>query len=289
MGGMAAGPFGNPNRGPVDPSIKIEGQWDRALALERTNWCFLNEMRPRNRSIMWFACDSPHGSVFLPFYASATSGAPESYHSHEGTMSKFSRKVAWWAYNFVNQYSEINFQAINGDVRSKVAELEDEAQHRILLWEAEADKLIAARPGEAGEAAAMELLTARSNAFAEEVLARWWNFSEELITKFGRHVVTYNDSVGGMYPGQVLPAWWLSSPEVGYTTWQVTGPFHGILINAAAVAAAASAFATSPSSTLVASFAAMMVAVAATSYQLGRRRGRHDLDRGDRAYYSLPA
>merc|ERR1712008_606516 len=150
MGGMAAGPFGNPNRGPVDPSIKIEGQWDRALALERTNWCFLNEMRPRNRSIMWFACDSPHGSVFLPFYASATSGAPESYHSHEGTMSKFSRKVAWWAYNFVNQYSEINFQAINGDVRSKVAELQDEAQNRILLWEAEADKLIAARPGQAG-------------------------------------------------------------------------------------------------------------------------------------------
>merc|ERR1712050_339652 len=189
---MAAGPFGNPNRGPVDLSVKFHGQWERALAMERTNWCFLNEMRPHNRSIMWFAYDSPHGSVFLPFYASATSGAPESYHSHEGSMAKFSRKVAWWAYNFINQYSEINFQAINGDVRSKVAELEDEAQHRIVLWEAEADKLIAARPGEAGEAAAMELLTARSNAFAEEVLGRWWDFSEELIAKFGRHVVTHN-------------------------------------------------------------------------------------------------
>merc|ERR1719362_1143104 len=261
--------------------------------MERTNWCFLNEMRPHNRSIMWFAYDSPHGSVFLPFYASATAGAPESYHSHEGSMSKFSRKVAWWAYNFINQYSEINFQAINSEVRAKVAELEDEAQRRISSWEAEADEMIAAQPGEAGEAAAMELLTARSNAFAEEVLARWWNFAEELISTFGRHVVTRNESMGGVtFGGQVLPGWWLSSPEVGYTTWEATGPFHGILINAATVAKTASALATSPSSTLAASFAATMVAVAAvatTSYQLGRWRGRQDLDRGDRAYYSLPA
>jgi len=173
-------------------------------------------------------------------------------------------------------------------VRSKVAELEDEAQHRILLWEAEADRLIATQPGEAGEVAAMELLTARSNSFAEEVLTRWWDFSEELIAKFGRHAVTHNDTMGGQH-GQFLPAWWLSSPEVGYTTWRATGPFHGILINAASIATTASAFAASPSSTLVASFAAVVVAVATTSYQLGRWRGRHDLDRGDRAYYSMPA
>merc|ERR1711953_624626 len=97
--------------------------------------------------------------------------------------------------NFINQYSEINFQALNGKVRSKVPELEDEAQHRILSWEAQADKLIAAQPGEAGEAAAMELLTARSNAFAEEVVAQWWDFADELVSTFGRHVVTKNESV----------------------------------------------------------------------------------------------
>jgi len=122
---------------------------------------------------MWFAYDAPHGSIFLPFYAAATAGAPESYHSHEGSMANYSKKVAWWAYNFINQYSEINFQAINADVRKKVNEFENEAEHRIVSWEAEADKLIAAKPGEAGETEAMELLTARSNQFAEEVLAKW--------------------------------------------------------------------------------------------------------------------
>jgi len=285
--GVAAGPFGNPNRGGGGGpggdgwghSAKHLGHFERALAMERTNWCFLNEFRPQNRSIMWFAWDSPHGSVFLPFYASATAGAPESYHSHEGHMSKFSRKVAWWAYNWINQYSEINFQAINSEVRSKVTEVEDEAQHRILLWEAEADKLIAAQPGEGGKVAAMELLTARSNAFAEEVLARWWDFSEELMSRFGRHVVTRNESVGGVYfGGQRLPDWWLNSPEVGYIVPQLAAP----------VAAAASPLVTSPSSTLVVSFAGTMVAVA-TAYQLGRWHGRQDLDRGDRGYYSLPA
>merc|ERR1712038_1026600 len=185
-------------------------------------------MGPHNRSIMWFAYDAPHGSVFLPFYAAATAGAPESYHSHEGTMSNFSKKVAWWAYNFINQYSEINWQLINGDVRKKVNEFEDEAERRIVSWEAEADKLIAAKPGEPGEMEAMELLTARSNQFAEEVLAKWWKFSEELISKYGRHVVTNSAAIDGVdAQGQQFPAWWLKSPDVGFSTWSPSGSNHG--------------------------------------------------------------
>lgn len=228
--GVAAGPFGNPNRGAGDPAV--EGWFERAISTERTNWAFLNEARPHNRSIMWFAYDAPHGSIFLPFYAAATAGAPESYHSHEGTMSKYSKKVAWWAYNFINTYSEINFQLINTDVRRKANEFEDEAERRIVLWEAEADKLIAAKPGALGEMEAMDLLTARSNQFAEEVLAGWWEFSEDVVSKYGRHVVTHNESVTGVDRlGTLLPAWWLRSPEVGFSTWSPSGPYHGALLN----------------------------------------------------------
>lgn len=181
---------------------------------------------------MWFAYDAPHGSIFLPFYAAATAGAPESYHSHEGTMSKYSKHVAWWAYTFVNTYSEINFQLINTEVRRKAKEFEDEAERRIVSWEAEADKLITAKPGAPGEAEAMDLLTARSNLFVEEVLARWWEFSEHLVSKYGRHMVTHNETITGADRiGTLLPAWWLRSPEVGFSTWSPSGPYHGVLLS----------------------------------------------------------
>merc|ERR1712079_379743 len=99
--------------------------------------------------------------------------------------------------NFINTYSEINFQLINADVRRE----------------------------------AMDLLTARSNQFAEEVLAGWWEFSEEVVSKYGRHVVTHNETVTGVDRiGTLLPAWWLRSPEVGFSTWSPSGPYHGALL-----------------------------------------------------------
>jgi hypothetical protein len=79
----------------------------------------------------------------------------------------------------------------------------------------------------------MDLLTARSNQFVEEVLAKWWEFSEELISKYGRHVVTHNETITGVIgDAQKLPAWWLRSPEVGFSTWSPSGPYHGVFLNA---------------------------------------------------------
>lgn len=121
--GMAAGPFGNPNRGPA-PQKNILGIWERAISLHRTSWSYVLEAKPDGRSISWLGYDSPHGTAYLPFFGAATSGAPKDFHSHDGYMSKFSTKVAWWAFNIVNQYSDLNFKVINQDVRKKAKEIE---------------------------------------------------------------------------------------------------------------------------------------------------------------------
>jgi len=299
--GMAAGPFGNPNRGAVQRSVL--GQWERAISMERTNWCFVNEPRRGGRSIMWFAYDSPHGSIFLPFYAAATSAAPESYHSHQGTMSKFSYSVAWWAYNLINQYTEINFQLINAEVRKKVNEVEDQTQHRVAVWEVQADQLLASSPGEQGEREAMEFLTKMSNDYAEEVLREWWQFSTALFGKFGRHSVTYNESLTGVSTvGQQLPAWWLSSPEVGFTTWSVSGPFHGVALDAEMTSSEVAAVMTSESMAAVhntiddGSFRIALILVSilmtcalAATYKLGLRHGRQVLENENKGYFILSA
>jgi len=228
--GMAAGPFGSPNRGAVPPK-GMPGQWERAISMHRSSWSYVLEAKPRGRSVSWLGYDSPHGTAYLPFFGAAARGAPAGFHSHEGCQSKFSRKVAWWAFNLVNQYSDLNFALINKDVRAKASEIEKEAARSLAAWETAADEMN-------GESDALELLTSRSNAFAEAKVAEWWSFSESLFAKFGRYAITHNESAGGEEL-QRYPEWWVRSPEVGFTMWAPWGPYHGILMGMPSALAAA--------------------------------------------------
>merc|ERR1711874_919060 len=132
--GLAAGPFGNPNRGAAPPPGTL-GIWERAIAMQRTSWSYVLEAKPAGRSISWLGYDSPHGTAYLPFFGAATRGAPESFHSHDGYMSKFSTNVAWWAFNLVNQYTDLNFRLINTDVRKNAKQIEEEGQRAIARCE----------------------------------------------------------------------------------------------------------------------------------------------------------
>jgi len=211
--GMAAGPFGTPNRGASTKGTP--GLWERAISMHRTSWSYVLEAKPAGRSISWLGYDSPHGTAYLPFFGAATRGAPEGFHSHDGYMSKFSTNVAWWAFNLVNQYSDLNFQLINKDVRVKAKQIENEGQQLIAKCEATADK-------ETDRAAAAEALTLCSNHFAEEKVNEWWSFAFSLFAKFGRYVVTSNETEQGEAVER-YPTWWLQSPEVGFMNWSPSG------------------------------------------------------------------
>lgn len=163
--------------------------------------------------------DSPHGSVWLPFYGAASAGAPDSFHSHRGAQSSFSSEVAWWAFSVVNQYAERNYRLINPEVRKKAHAIENKAIADIATWELQA-------AATSSEDAALEHLTSRSNALAAEVVNDWWKLSEMLLGRYSRYVVTYKE---GDDTAQEYPQWWLRSPEVGYSTWTPQGPFHGVL------------------------------------------------------------
>mmetsp|Transcript_91102 Transcript_91102/g.253664 ORF Transcript_91102/g.253664 Transcript_91102/m.253664 type:complete len:663 (+) Transcript_91102:71-2059(+) len=264
--GMAAGPFGSPNRGAKTPQ-GVRGQWERAISMHRTSWSYVLEARPRGRSVTWLGYDSPHGTAYLPFFGSATGSAPESFHSHEGCMSKFSTKVAWWAYNLVNQYSDLNFALINKDVRAKAKTIEDEAVLALAAWEKEADQ-------KADDSAALELLTARSNSFAEAKVGEWWDFAWSLFAKYGRYVITYDETAHGEAV-QRYPDWWVLSPEVGFTLWAPQGPYHGIQMgspSALAVVTPGTASVAAAPLLLAMAFAA---ATGAIGYRVGLRHSLH--------------
>jgi len=134
--GMAAGPFGTPNRGAKVPT-GTQGVWERAISMQRTSFSWICEAKP-NGGVAWLGYDAPHGTVYLPFFGAAASGAPESFHSHDGYMSKFSFNVAWWPFNLINQYSDLNFKLINKDVRSKSEMIDDEAELMVAACEKKA-------------------------------------------------------------------------------------------------------------------------------------------------------
>lgn len=217
--GFAAGPFGNPNRGPVENHAV--GMWERAISMYRTTWSFVNVARPDGRSLLWFGYDAPHSTVYLPFYGAATTNGPEGYHTHDGTMSKFSRALAYWPFNIIASFEDINYRLINADVRARAIAMESEALQQINSWEAQVASL--------DTDAALAVLSSNCDAFVEAKVAEWWDFAFSLFAKFGRMVVTYNDTDSGeSMAGWAYPEWWANSAAVGYSTWTPSGPFHGV-------------------------------------------------------------
>jgi len=279
--GMAAGPFGNPNRG-LAP-LGVVGLWERAISMYRASWSFVNVAKPNGHSVVWFGYDAPHGTAYLPFYGAATSGAPESYHSHAGGIANFSFQVAWWAFNIINQYQDLNFQLINKEVRAKAAAFEAQALALTEQMEKETQ-----RWGPWAKEAALEMLTARSNAFAEEVVKQWWEFAFHLMTKYRGYVVTNNGTANGEDAhGQAYPKWWLETEDVGYTSWTSKGPYHGVpdgyqtrpcrAIETSFVVQANSGVAAGlPSPGAMLLFFTTAIGLATGAYQLGRWHGRKD-------------
>merc|ERR1712139_376257 len=59
------------------------------------------------QSIAWFATDQPLTSVFVPIVASSTKAA-DAY--HKGRLEIFSRDSAFWAFNFVSNWMNMNYK-----------------------------------------------------------------------------------------------------------------------------------------------------------------------------------
>jgi len=278
--GMAAGPYGNPNRA-VTPE-GVPGLWERAISMFRTSWSFVLEAKPNAKSVTWFGWDAPHGTAYLPFFGAAVDPAPESYRSREGHMSKFSHKTAFWAFSLVNQYQDLNFQLINADVQRRAHQVEKHAQQQVASWVAEAEQAH-------DVPAARKLLTLRSNAFAQTVVDEWWEFAYTLFGKYGRYVVTFNETANGEIVhgagSQEYPEWWLRSPEVGFTTWSKDGPYHGIDLSSTLLSAKGENHISVVHACLIALCAAAVAA--ALAHRSGVREGKRSMETGD--YFVMQA
>src|SRR6056297_2402770 len=97
--GLAAGPFGNPNRWPTPRSVKPEGKkdldWERCISMFRCSYSFVAQSRSwlpdAIGGVLWFGEDAPDTTCYVPVYAGVTE-VPESW--AQGERHVFDRNHA---------------------------------------------------------------------------------------------------------------------------------------------------------------------------------------------------
>ncbi|MCJ7788595.1 MAG: C69 family dipeptidase [Candidatus Atribacteria bacterium] len=119
--GIAAGPFGNPER----PSISGVSS-ERAISIPRTSYSWVSQSRSGLPDpvggVIWFAMDAPHSSCYVPFYM-GISQTPKSWRS--GDFTKFSKDSARWWFQLIDNYSCLRFNEMNKEVRDTFDPMEE--------------------------------------------------------------------------------------------------------------------------------------------------------------------
>ncbi|CCU84492.1 Peptidase U34 dipeptidase [Mesotoga infera] len=208
--GLAAGPFGNPNRYATPASARPEGinydGWERAISMFRCSYVIVGQARnwmpDAIGGVVWFGEDAPHSTVYIPFYAGATS-VPESF--SQGARDFFDRSSAWWAFNHVSNLADLRYNVAIEIIKEEYTKFETEFLANQPLIEKVALDLYAENPE-----AAIDFITNYSNGLANRVVDRWWKLADELI-------YTLND---GYVDGKTVgyPTWWLEAVGYGDTT-----------------------------------------------------------------------
>lgn len=212
--GIAAGPFGNPVRFNVDvPDEPFRGGFDRAISMFRTTFSFIAHVRgtmpDEVGGVFWYGQDAPHGTVYVPVYGSQAE-LPAAY--AQGKQSEFSDDCAWWAFNFLNNWMGLRFDAMHADVRVQQQALEVAGFQMQEEVEAKAAALLA----DGHQQEAVDQLSAAACAHADHVVKTWWKLAYSMIAR-------YSDGwrTTGEQPEQQealgYPTWWLEA--VGFTAF----------------------------------------------------------------------
>lgn len=173
--GILAGPFGNPQRVEAGQGIKkVGGQITRPISIQRTAYTMIGVADPKN-AVVYYATDTPATSVFVPFLARTLRKAAKSENLKESTSlyskrfqtgkkTEFDRFSAWWAFDFVANWMNINYRNMSQTF----------VQPAVKKWQ---PRLI-----EVANTRDEKLITAMT----DELVKYWWKLADTLI-------VTYND------------------------------------------------------------------------------------------------
>lgn len=181
--GVAAGPYGDPHRftGPYDGAQNnvshetLYGAWERSISIFYQGYLTVCEVRPNapelTKGVCWFGPDVAYTTCFTPFPAKMLD-LPGAYQT--GDPQTFSRDSAWWAFDFVANWSRLNFQRMcKADIRPLQQALEQEGEGALAEWDRQAATSLD-----------REMLTRLATTFSTSLVQRWWRLADQLIAKY---------------------------------------------------------------------------------------------------------
>jgi dipeptidase len=133
-------------------------------------------MPPWIGSLAWFAPDDAKTSVFSPLYAGNTK-VPAAY--EVGRRDRFDRTSAFWASNFINNWANLNWRSMIGDIRARQVEIEDKLFADQPVIEKIALELYRTSPERA-----RTFINDYSNRVAQENFMKWWELADKLVTDY---------------------------------------------------------------------------------------------------------
>lgn len=217
--GVAAGPYGDPHRfvGPYDGNQNdvtkgktLSGAWERSISVFYQGYTYVCQTFPQKedpfKGLVWFGPDVSYTTVFNPFYTKM-SDLPATYQT--GGPQQFAGDAAWWAFNFVNNWSRLNFQLMT---KSEIIPL------RKVLEQSSTELLAALEADYYGAPAgvAVAVLTEACKANAASVLDSWWSLAGELVAKYSDGYLNLPNGEFATPPIEPTrnigyPSWWLDN------------------------------------------------------------------------------
>lgn len=195
--GVAAGPFGNPNRfiGPKDPSgdvtpaTKLEGAWERPMGMFYTGYTTIAQYRPGVPDplslVCWVALAPAAESVFVPL---AVAPMPAGY--EQGDTRRFANDSAWWAYALVSEYANTRYDAVSKDIADKAAGMEKTFAARVAALQTELAPKAASAPAQTQAVFAKAL-----RAQAEAAVRDWREFFPQLVARYCQGFINSPDKM----------------------------------------------------------------------------------------------
>ncbi len=189
--GVDAGPGGNPRH--LRPmGFEVDGvkyTWERPISTQQTGFSMVCQSRAwlpdMVGGVTWYGLDDTNFTCYTPLYC-GIDALPPSYTT--GSLRKFSWDSAWWVFNFVSNFSGLRYDRMIQDVRAVQAEIEN---HYLDLQPA-VEKTAAALLEDDPELA-QEYLTDYCVLHAEDVVRKWRDLGEHLVTRYNDGYIQDDD------------------------------------------------------------------------------------------------
>jgi dipeptidase len=155
---------------------------ERATATQQTGFSFVAECRPMKPDwlggIFWFGIDDAAATTYVPMYCGMTR-IPDSYAVGNGDLLTYSETSAFWAFNFVSNFSYLRYNVMIEDVRKVQTELEEKYITEVAAIDAAAEVL-----NETNPAMAREFITNYSVNMGDYTVQRYKELGQFLLVKY---------------------------------------------------------------------------------------------------------